>query len=374
VFGGARHLETVSGLARGQVSPWPVPFSDGIDAVVALRGRPVVVLASGDPFFYGVGSTLVRHVPAHEILCMPGVSSIALACARMGWGQQDVRVHSLCGRPIACLSPSLQPGAKLVVLSADGTTPATLATWLTDGGFGGSRLNVLQSLGATDEARISAVAREGIGTVGALNIVAVEVEADIGARLIPLASGLDDALFEHDGQLTKREVRAVTLSSLAPRAGECLWDIGAGAGSVAIEWMLSDPTNRAVAIERDAERASRIARNALALGVPSLRVVLGAAPAELPQDGAPDAIFIGGGVSVPGMIDAAWAALRAGGRLVANAVTHEGEMALGLAQGRLGGDLLRLSVERLAPVGGMQAFRPAMTVTQWVVRKPVSAR
>jgi len=372
VFGGARHLADVRDLVRGEAVAWPVPFARGIGAVMARRGRRVVVLASGDPFFFGVGSTLVRHLgDVREMACLPGVSSVTLACARLGWTQQDVRVHSLCGRPVACLAPSVQPGARIVALSADGTTPAMLAQWLTARGFGPSRLHVMQALGADREAVVSAEAQAGFGPMDDLNVVAAEIVAGPDACPLPRTAGLDDALFDHDGQLTRREIRAVTLSSLAPRRGERLWDIGAGAGSISIEWMLADPANRALAIERDPVRAARIARNAEALGVPGLSVLVGAAPDAIAGagDGAPDAVFVGGAVSVAGVLEAAWAALRPGGRIVANAVTHEGEMALGQARGRFGGEMLRLSVERLSPVGSLSAFRPAMTVTQWIAHK-----
>ncbi|GBQ64730.1 cobalamin biosynthesis protein precorrin-6Y C5,15-methyltransferase [Ameyamaea chiangmaiensis NBRC 103196] len=370
VFGGARHLSLLAPLLRGLTVPWPSPIADGVAQVIARRGEPVVVLASGDPFLFGIGGTLAAHVPASEMVCLPAPSSAALACARLGWAQQDVRVLSVCGRPMAALTPALQPGARLLVLSADGGTPGALAAWLTERGFGPSTLHVFEALGGPEERAVTVTASDGQPPCAALNLVAVEVRADSTARVLPLAAGLDDDWFEHDGQITKREIRAVTLSSLAPFRGGVLWDVGSGSGSVAIEWMLRHPSCRAVAIERDPARAARIGRNAAALGVPALAVANAAAPDGLGGLPSPDAVFVGGGVSRAGVLDAAWEALRPGGRCVANAVTLEGEAALiGIHTAR-GGTLLRLGVERLGPVGGLHAFRPAMTVTQWVAIKP----
>lgn len=373
VVGGARHLALAEagGLIRGERLAWPSPIEAAFPAVLARRGRPVAVLASGDPYLFGVGALLAARVPAAETLCLPAPSAVSLACARLGWAGQDCATVSVCGRPIEGVIPLLQPGARVLALSAGAATPAELADLLRRRGFGPSVLHVLEALGGPRERRRATTADAyALDDVQALNLVGIEVAATPDARVIPLACGLDDALFEHDGQLTKREVRAVTLSALAPRAGELLWDIGCGSGSVGIEWLLRHPANRAVAVEARPDRAARAARNAAALGVPRLRVVTGPAPDALAGLPPPDAAFLGGGAHLPGVIEAIWTALTPGGRLVANAVTVETEAALIAARARLGGTLSRLSVERLDALGAMHGYRPAMTVTQWLAVKP----
>lgn len=365
VIGGKRHLALADGLPSRERMAWQSPIADSIPAILAHRGEPVAVLASGDPYCFGVGAMLSAHVPPEETVCMPAPSSLSLACARLGWALDDVATVSLCGRPIETLAPSLQPKRRVLALSADATTPAAVARYLGTRGFEQSVMHVLEALGGPRERiRMTTANRFGFNDVEALNLIAIEVEASPNAKIIPLASGLSDEMFEHDGQITKREIRAVTLSSLAPRAGELLWDIGCGSGSVAIEWLLRHQANQAIAIERDAARAARAARNAAELGVPRLQVVTGEARAALDTLPSPDAIFIGGG-GEPKVIDKALAALKPGGRIVANAITLETEKAVLAAQAQLGGTLTRLSVERLDAVGGKQAFRPAMTVTQW---------
>jgi len=276
---------------------------------------------------------------------------------------------SLHGRSLDLVRPHLQPGARVLALTSDGEGPAALARLLADAGFGRSRLTVLEALGGPRERiRATAAAAFDLGDVDPLNAVALEVEASPGARVLARAGGLPDALFEHDGQITKREIRTITLAALSPRRGELLWDVGAGAGSVAIEWMLADPSMRAVAIEARSDRAARIRRNAAALGVPGLEVVEGAAPAALEGLARPDAVFIGGGATI--VLDAAVRALRAGGRLVVNAVTAETEALILQRQATLGGELTRIAVARLEPVGRRQGWRPALPVTQWVWIKP----
>ena len=370
VVGGARHLSLADAHIRGDRLPWPSPIDAAIPAILARRPAPVAVLASGDPYWFGIGTTLARHVPAVETLCIPAPSAFSLACAALGWALQDCTTLSFCGRPLAPLLPALQPGARILALSADATTPAAVAALMVAHGFGPSRLHVLEALGGpAHRVRICTAAGFGLRDLHPLNMIAIEVHVAPGARIIPLASGLPDTLFEHDGQITKREIRAVTLSTLAPRRGEHLWDIGCGSGSVGIEWCLRHPANRATAIDGDPARAARAARNAAALGV-ALRVVTGPAPAALAGLPPPDAVFIGGGAADPGVIDAAWAALPPDGRLVANAVTLETEAALLDARARLGGILARLSVERMDRIGAMHAYRPAMTVTQWLAVKP----
>jgi precorrin-6Y C5,15-methyltransferase (decarboxylating) len=371
VFGGKRHLGLAAALIRGAVRPWPSPFEHAVAEVLAQRGRQVCVLASGDPYLYGVGALLARHVAPGETVVVPAPSAFSLAAARLGWPLADCALVSLHGRELDRVRPHLQPGARVLALTSDGEGPAALAGLLATAGFGTSRLTVLEALGGPRE-RIRAItaAEFDLGTVDPLNSVAIEVAAQEGARIIARASGLPDAMFEHDGQITKREVRAVTLSSLAPRRGELLWDVGAGAGSVAIEWMLADPSLRAVAIEAQAERAARIRRNAASFGVPGIEIVQGDAPAALAGLPPPDAIFVGGGASDPGVLDAVLAALRAGGRLVVNAATLQTEAVLLARYSVLGGELIRIAIARAEPVGSMSAFRPALPVTQWWWVKP----
>ncbi len=370
VYGGARHIALARDLIRGEARPWPSPMQDAWPALLALRPRAVAVLASGDPYCHGVGATLARLVPVAETLCLPAPSAFTLACARLGWPGAEVAMLSLCGHPLATLIPHLQPGARLLVLSADPTTPHAVADLLRARGFGDSRLHVLEALGGSRERVRGLAAREALpGDIDPLNLLGIELHAAADARVVPLASGLPDDCFEHDGQLTKQEVRAVTLAALAPRQGELLWDVVAGSGAISIEWLLRHPANRAVAIERIEARAARAARNAAALGVPRLAVVAGNAPdafADLPP---PDAVFIGGGAERMDVLEAAWDALRPGGRMVVNAVTIETEAVLFGACRRLGGSLRRIAVERLDTLGTLHGFRPAMTVTQWVGAK-----
>jgi precorrin-6Y C5,15-methyltransferase (decarboxylating) len=368
VYGGRRHLALAEPLVAGEARPWPSPMDSAFPALLALKPRPVVVLASGDPFCFGVGSLLAGLVTAAEMLCVPAPSSFALACARLGWAMQDCATLSFCGRPMAPLRPLLQPGAHILALSADGDTPASLAAYLRELGFAGSRLHVLEGLGGPREQLSTTTAETFALRPGPLNMVAIEVVAGPAARVMPLSTGLPDELFEHDGQITKQEIRAVTLAMLAPRQGELLWDIGCGSGSVSIEWMLRHPANRAIGLEARPDRAARAVRNALALGVPGLRVVQAHAPAGLEALPAPDAVFIGGGCDAA-VLKAAWSALKPGGRLVANAVTVETEALLLANHARLGARLGRLGVERLDTVGTRHGFRPSMTVTQLVACK-----
>lgn len=371
VVGGARHLGLAGGLIRGVPMAWPSPLTDAFPAILARRGQPVVVLASGDPYCYGVGTTLAGVVALDETLSMPAPSAFSLACSRTGWALQDTATISFCGRPLAAIVALLQPGARILTLSADAGTPAQLVGLLRARGFGASRLWLLEALGGPNErVRTVLASMELPDDLLPLNLVGIEVIASPEARVLPLATGLPDDYFEHDGQMTKREIRAVTLSALAPHRGELLWDIGAGSGSISIEWMLRHPANRAIAIEPNAERAARVARNAQGLGVPELRIATGAAPAALADLPPPDAIFIGGGASRAGVLPAAWAALKPGGRLVINSVTIETEAVLFQAFAQFGGTLSRLSVERLDAVGRMHGFRPAMPVTQWSAIKP----
>ncbi|MDG4880028.1 precorrin-6y C5,15-methyltransferase (decarboxylating) subunit CbiE [Mesorhizobium sp. WSM4884] len=371
VFGGKRHLGLVSGLAKGEVRAWPSPFDATMRDVLALAGKNVCVLASGDPFFHGVGVTLARKIKPDEMMVLPAPSSLSLAASRLGWALQDVETISLHGHSIDLIRPLLHAGARILALTSDGDAPAAIAGLLEELGFGPSRLTVLEALGGTDEKHRTVRADAfDLENINPLNVLALEIESTPDARILPLTVGLADHLFEHDGQITKREIRAITLSALAPRRGELLWDIGAGSGSIGIEWMLAHPSMRAIAVEADAERAARIHRNAAHCGVPGLVVIEGTAPKALAKLETPDAIFIGGGGSDAGVLEKAIKALRPDGRLVANAVTLEMEALLLGEHNKRGGDLTRIALSRASPVGSMQAWRPAMPVMQWSWVKP----
>jgi precorrin-6Y C5,15-methyltransferase (decarboxylating) len=369
IVGGARHLK-LAGSPPCETLIWPSPIGEAIAPILARRGDRVVVLASGDPFFYGVGSLIAAHVPIEEIIALPAPSAFSLAAARLGWSLQDCVLLSLHGRSFERIVPHLQPGARILVLAWDETTAPRAATCLEARGMGGSRITVLEALGGPRE-RVRSLRADAFDMPGIdpLNIVAIEVVAESEARIVPLSAGLPDDFFEHDGQITKREIRAATIAALAPRRGERLWDIGAGCGSVAIEWMLSDPGNIAIAIEESADRAARIARNAATLGVPGLTIVHGRAPAAFAELPPPEAIFIGGGASDHEVIDQAWAALRSGGRLVINAVTIETQMLLYRRFKEQGGELVQMQIAHAAPVGAFFGWRPAMPVVQWRITK-----
>jgi len=371
VVGGARHLELASELIRGRRLAWPSPITDAFPEIERHRGRAVAILASGDPFHFGVGKQIAAFVQADEFICLPQPSAFSLAAARMGWPLQDVSLVTLHGRALNGIIRHLQPGARILALSWDSATPRKLSELLTTHRMGQSRMTVLEAMsGARERIRHATASNFDIEEIQPLNTIAIEMVAELEAIIIPLSPGLDDDFFEHDGQLTKREVRAVTLSSLQPLQGQLLWDIGLGAGSVAIEWLLRHPSLRAIGIEARSDRAGRAARNAAALGVPELEIVQGRAPEALAGLARPDAVFIGGGMMDDGVFDAAWSALKSGGRLVANAVSLETETRLAGYFQHFGGDLVRLQVARADRVGAMSGWRPAMPVTQWRVRKP----
>jgi precorrin-6B C5,15-methyltransferase / cobalt-precorrin-6B C5,C15-methyltransferase len=375
VFGGTRHLALAASLIRGAARPWNLPFDQSMAEVRALRGRPVCVLASGDPFVHGVGSLLSRQIRADEMLSVPARSAFSLGASRLFWSIPQTVLLSLCGRPLDLIRPHLHPGARILVLTSDQRTPRELARLLADLGFGPSQVTVLESLAGPRE-RIRAARADcfDFADIDALNTVAIEVAAEPNARILPWASGLADELFEHDGQMTKREIRALTLSALAPRRGELLWDVGAGAGSVAIEWMLTDASLNAIAIEQRSDRAARLMRNAAAFGVPHLQLVEASAPSALEGLTPPHAVFVGGGATVPGVIESVRSALRPAGRLVVNAVTLESESFLLKCKEQWGGTLTHIAISRAGPVGGdtarLSGWRPSMPVIQWTWTKP----
>jgi precorrin-6B C5,15-methyltransferase / cobalt-precorrin-6B C5,C15-methyltransferase len=361
-----RQLSLLPEVLAAERVTLPSPLLPGLAEVIESRaGTALAVLASGDPMFYGIGSTLARLLGAGRIRVLPHPSSVSLAAARLGWPLDDVDLVSLVGRPRELLHPLLQPGRRVLVLVAEATAAADVRALLAARGFGGSPLTLLADLGGPAEV----VTAAGGEPHSRLAILAVECRLDAGARPLPRVPGLPDDAFEHDGQITKREVRALALAALAPVPGQLLWDVGAGSGSVGIEWMRAHPASRAIAIEPRAERQRRIARNALALGVPGLVVVDGPGPAALAGLPRPDAVFIGGGLTATGLVAACWEALADGGRLVANAVTLEGERVLADWRGRVGGTLTRLAIDRAGPLGELTTWRPALPVTQWAVVK-----
>ncbi|MFP1624160.1 precorrin-6y C5,15-methyltransferase (decarboxylating) subunit CbiE [Streptomyces sp. 5K101] len=372
IIGGARQLALLPAECRGERVPWPSPLRPAVPGLLAAHaGRRVAVLASGDPFFHGIGRALADELGPDALRVLPHPSSVSYACARLGWPVEDTGVVTLVGRPTARLAAALHDGRRLLVLSAGADTPAEVAALLRDRGYGPTRMRVLEQLGADAERQVegSADTWDAACAVDPLNVIALDCRRAHGVLRLSAAPGLPDEAYEHDGQLTKRHVRAATLAALAPAPGELLWDIGGGSGSIAIEWMRTHPSCRAVTVERDGVRAERIARNADTLGVPALRVVRGAAPEALAGLPAPDAVFIGGGLTVPGLLDACWDALAPGGRLVANTVTLESEALLAERYRALGGELVRLAVAHAVPVGGFTGWRQAMPVTQWSVTK-----
>lgn len=370
LVGGDRHHAMIPDDGRPRLT-WPRPLTDLMPRIAEHRGRPVCVLATGDPMLFGIGVTLAKHFAADEMEVVPSLSAFSLAAARLGWPLADVEQLTLHGRPPALAVPFVQPGARLLILSDGADTPAEVARLLVERGYGDSRLTVLEHMGGGKERALAGTAAGWRhNDVEPFNTLAVECVAGPDAGILPLVPGLPDEAFASDGNMTKREVRAATLSALAPLPGQHLWDVGAGCGSVAIEWMRTHPRCSATAIERDAARIGLIATNAMALGAPRLGMVEGEAPAALDGLDAPDAVFVGGGATAPGLLDACWAALPAGGRLVANAVTLEGEQALAAFGQAQGGSLTRIAVSRAVPVGPFTGWKPLMAVTQLAAVKP----
>jgi precorrin-6Y C5,15-methyltransferase (decarboxylating) len=370
VYGGQRHLALAAPLVGERGIPWPHPLKSALPEILARRGRKTAVLASGDPFWFGVGSLLAEQAGPGAFIAFPAPSSFQLACARLGWALQHTVTLSFATRPLPTLWRELQPGARLLALSRDGTTPGTIAAMLTARGFGESEMVVLEALGGPRERiRRTRAAEFAFTDIDPLNLTALTLAAAPDAQIIPRAPGLGEEFFEHDGQITKREIRAAALAALAPYRGALLWDVGAGSGAIGIEWMLADPANRAIAIERDPGRAARIRRNAEALGVPALEVRNEEAPAAFTALPPPDAVFVGGGARDPALLEAAWRALPRGGRLVVHAVALETEAVLYAAFQRWGGEMCRIGVDRLGPLGGLHGFRPAMRVLQWTLIK-----
>jgi precorrin-6B C5,15-methyltransferase / cobalt-precorrin-6B C5,C15-methyltransferase len=370
LVGGARHLAMVP-QSPAERHLWESPLKRSIDRIEGHRGRRVVVLASGDPMWYGIGVTLARRFARDEMTILPHLGAFALAASRLGWPLADCALLTLHGRPLDSLRLHVAPNRRVLILSGDGTTPHKVAELLTGLGWGASRLEVFAHLGGAEEEVFEADARAwGERCVPDLNTIALLCRPEPGARILSRLPGLPDDAFEHDGQLTKREVRAATLAALAPLPGETLWDVGAGCGSIAIEWLRAGEGCRAVAIEKNPERAALIARNAAALGVPGLKIVAGAAPAALAELPDPDAVFVGGGISAGDLLPRLWEKLREGGRLVANVVSAEGEARLLDWHATHGGSLTRLAASRAEKVGAHHLWRALATVTQLAATKP----
>ncbi|VVO21677.1 precorrin-6y C5,15-methyltransferase (decarboxylating) subunit CbiE [Pseudomonas fluorescens] len=372
IFGGQRQLDLLPVCIRGERQLWPGPFS--LEPLLAQRCEPVCVLASGDPMLFGVGASLARRVARDEMQVLSAPSSYSLAAARLGWPLQEVVTLSVVARPVAALSAQLFSGIRLLVLSNDGQSPAAIAALLRERGFGPSRLTVLEHLGGPAERRVEGIASDWSEPIIAdLNLLAIECIAEPHAPRLSRLAGLPDSAFKHDGQLTKRDVRAITLARLAPVPGELLWDVGAGSGSIGIEWMRAHPSCRALAIEADDGRQQLIELNRDVLGVPGLQLIRGSAPQALAGLERPDAIFIGGGVTRQGVLDTCWEQLKPGGRLVANAVTLQSEMTLIAWREQHGGELTRIHIAQAQPLGDFDTWRQALPITLLEVAKPFDA-
>lgn len=369
LVGSARQLALVP-PTDGARRSWPSPMTALLDDLVAGRTGSACVLASGDPMLHGVGATLARRMDAARLTVHPAASAFSLACARLTWPAAEATLVSAVAEPVEAIGWALQPGRRLVVYVAGAEGAASVAGLLRGMGLGPSRLVVLEALGGPDE-RIEESTADAWGerAAGPLHAVAVECRPVPGSVPLPRVAGLPDAAFASDGGITKEEVRAITLAALAPLPGDVLWDVGAGSGSIGIEWLRSETTARAVAVEAREDRAELVRRNATRLGVPGLRVVVGRAPEALHGLEPPDAVFVGGGLTRPGLLDECWRRLRPGGRMVANAVTLEGERRLHAARDELGGRLVRLEVSRAEPIGGFSGWRPHLPVVRWSARK-----
>ena len=371
VIVGSERLLAFLPAHTAEIHEWPQPFSAVIDRIRPLRGRRTVILATGDPLNYGVARKLLTFIPFDEVEIIPHLSAFSLAAARVGWSLPDCDTLTLHGRDAATIEPFIQPDVRLLVLTADAATIAEVARRLVARGFGRSAITVLENMGGIRE-RVSTFTADRIPQAGFsdLNTLAIHCIAAPDAQVLARLAGLPDDAFLHDGQLTKREVRAATLAALVPAPDKLLWDVGAGCGSIAIEWMRATRGCEAIAFESEAERLRLIAANASRLGTPRLRIAAGEAPATLLGQDAPDAVFIGGGLGVPGIFEASWEALKPGGAMVANVVTIEGEMHLYDLHEKHGGDLARIEVSYLTRIGSLRALKPRMAVTQWRARKP----
>ncbi len=364
VTGAVRHLALLPALT-GAIIPWPVPFDHGIAGLLEHRGRPVVMLVSGDPFWFGAGTSITRHLASGEWVAHPVPSTFSLAAARLGWPIDTTICLGLHAAPLARLRPHIVAGQRALLLVRDGDAVAAVARYLEGLGFGGSTLQVLEALGGPRE-RVRETTAAALDFDDIAHPVAIGIVFAGSGRTMPRTAGLPDSWFEHDGQITKSPIRALTLSALAPKPGETLWDIGGGSGSIGIEWLLTHASTQAVAFEADPVRAARARTNAAALGVDRLNVVEGRAPAILQGHAAPHAVFVGGGLS-DAMLEYMWSDLATGTRLVANAVTLESEALLARWHGLKGGTLLRIELSDSTPIGTRRGWRARYPVVQWSV-------
>ena len=368
IVGGDRHLAMLPPDDSREKLVWTSPIELSITEILNRRGQPICVLASGDPMCYGIGVTLTRRVAIAEMTIVPAPSAFSLACARLGWALPEVETLSLCGRDLALVAASLYPGAKLLILSEGRKTPAIVAQLLVDRGFGNTKITVLERMGGDHERQIEGKAATWTETdLADLNTIALDCPRS--APGLSRLGGLPDSAFHHDGQLTKQEVRAITLAALAPLPGQLLWDVGAGCGSIGIEWMRSHPQCRAIAVEQNPDRLHYLTDNAIALGTPNLKILVGKAPDLLHNLPPPDAIFIGGGLTTENLFETCWQALRSGGRLVTNAVTIESEYRVLQLHSQHGGELMRIAIQRAEPIGKFLGWKPKAAVTQWAVVK-----
>jgi precorrin-6B C5,15-methyltransferase / cobalt-precorrin-6B C5,C15-methyltransferase len=378
MVGGARHLSMLPSDDPREKLLWTSPIEASVGEILKRQGQAVCVLASGDPLCYGIGVTLLRKIAITQMTIIPAPSAFSLACAHLGWSLIEVETLSLCGRDPAALGAALYPGARILVLSEGRHTPEMVAKLLADKGFGKSQMTVLEHMGGAQERIVQGIASEWSSAKLAnldfadLNTLAIACPLDPDALSFSRLAGLPDAAYRHDGQLTKREVRAMTLATLAPLPGQLLWDVGAGCGSISIEWMRSHRQCRAIAIEQHLDRLGLIADNASALGTPALKIVAGQAPEVLSDLPTPDAIFIGGGLTTDSLLQICWKALKPRGRLVVNAVTVESEQVVFQGQQAFGGELTRLSIQRAEPVGRFLGWKAMAPITQWSVVKPSS--
>lgn len=370
IVGSERLLAKLPPL-KAELQEWPQPFSLALSRLTPLQGRRTVILATGDPLNYGVARKILESIPFDQVSIIPHLSAFSLAAARLGWSLPDCDTLTLHGRDVANIEAFIQPSVRLIVLTADGATIPLVCERLRSRAFGKSEITVLENMGGDREAQVSFPANSiPAREFSPLNTLGIHCVAGTDAKIFSRLAGLPDDAFLHDGQLTKREVRAATLAALAPTPEKLLWDVGAGCGSIAIEWMRSARACEAIAFEDNAERLAMIAANANTLGTPRLKIIAGAAPGSYAGQPRPDAVFIGGGIAIPGTFEQAWEALKPGGRMVANVVTIEGEMHLYDLEEKHGGELVRLDISHLHRIGPLRAMKPKMAVTQWRAIKP----
>jgi len=355
-----------------QVHTWPVPFDPMFWQLEKWKGKKIVILATGDPLWHGVGSIIARKLKPQEYEVIPSPSAFSLAAGRLGWPMSSVETLTLHGRsrPSSLIIPFIQPGVRLLSLTGGAHTIYEVAKHLLDKGFSNSTMHVLEDMGEPTERLITFVANDiPETTFSEFNTLGIECIANETAMPLPRSPGLPDGVYKHDGQLTKQHVRAATLCALAPTPGKLLWDVGAGCGSIAIEWMRTHLSNQSIAFESNKNRIELITHNAENLGTPYLKTIAGSAPETLVDQPRPDAIFIGGGITTPELFETCWQALLPGGRLVANCVTTQGKQKLYALQDQRGGELVEIAVSHLTKLGNKNTMRPALPVLQWRITK-----